>query len=403
MSRGLFHSIKQEGNYIRLVTSSETPSTFDPITIKNGDEASWNMGDGTTQAADACSIVYPAASGNKDVTCYVDDISQVLNLFFVNQDIEGEFDFSELIGVGGIFQVQSNPNLTSIKCPVTSAAWTQFKAFSCDLTGTLDLSMLTGLGGLVQLQNNSNLDGILFPTSSQSITSLLLTSLALTGTLDLSGLTGLGGVIQLQVNASLTGITCPASSASVTNFQANLCDLTGTLDVSPMTGLGGLFQVQDNPNLSGITFPSVSNSFTTINAKACGLTGTIDVSGLTGISETFQLYSNSGLTSVTFPSTTNTFGNFWIYSCSLGHVDLTPMTNLTEVNNVNIRFENNGMTAAEVNEMLVDLDGMATGGFTGRSINISGTNAAPDSSSGGFDGSAAKTSLIGKSFTVTTS
>ena len=66
-------------------------------------------------------------------------------------------------------------------------------------------------------------------------------------------------------------------------------------------------------------------------------------------------------------------------------------------------MQDNGMNASEVNRILTELDTNATNSFTGRSINLSGTNAAPDTTSGGLDGSAAKTSLIGKGFSVTTS
>lgn len=41
------------------------------------------------------------------------------------------------------------------------------------------------------------------------------------------------------------------------------------------------------------------------------------------------------------------------------------------------------------------------GGYASRSINIGGTNADPDTTSGGYNGTAARTSLQGKGFTVT--
>jgi hypothetical protein len=45
----------------------------------------------------------------------------------------------------------------------------------------------------------------------------------------------------------------------------------------------------------------------------------------------------------------------------------------------------------------------AISGFTGRAIDIGGNNAAPDATSGGYDGIAAKNALIAKGITVTTS
>ena len=61
------------------------------------------------------------------------------------------------------------------------------------------------------------------------------------------------------------------------------------------------------------------------------------------------------------------------------------------------------MTAAEVNENLVKMDTVATLGFTGGVIDIGGSNAAPDNSSGGLDGVAAAASLVTKGKTVNTS
>jgi hypothetical protein len=65
------------------------------------------------------------------------------------------------------------------------------------------------------------------------------------------------------------------------------------------------------------------------------------------------------------------------------------------------------MTAAEVNHILVDLANLVSGegvggDYTGRRIYMYGTNAAPDSSSGGYDGLTAKANLQAKGITVNT-
>lgn len=64
------------------------------------------------------------------------------------------------------------------------------------------------------------------------------------------------------------------------------------------------------------------------------------------------------------------------------------------------RFEGNGWSAAIVNHVLADIDSITVAGFTGN-INIGGTNADPDTTSGGYDGVAARNSLIAKGRTVT--
>lgn len=94
-------------------------------------------------------------------------------------------------------------------------------------------------------------------------------------------------------------------------------------------------------------------------------------------------------------------------SCNLGYIDLISGGQNMSVNTNNLDFRNNNMTAAEVNHMLVDLytlvsDEGSGGDYTGRQIKMDGTNAAPDGTSGGYDGLTAKANLISKGITVTT-
>ena len=68
-----------------------------------------------------------------------------------------------------------------------------------------------------------------------------------------------------------------------------------------------------------------------------------------------------------------------------------------------IRLTNNNFTAASVNSILHEIDSVAVSGYNYRRISIGGTtypNAAPDSTSGGVDGLAAKLSLESKGFIV---
>ena len=70
---------------------------------------------------------------------------------------------------------------------------------------------------------------------------------------------------------------------------------------------------------------------------------------------------------------------------------------------------NASMSVTDVNHMLVDFDYLSSTanpfGWTGVTLDISGTNATPDSSSGGYDGIAALSSLTGatNSWSITTS
>jgi hypothetical protein len=104
------------------------------------------------------------------------------------------------------------------------------------------------------------------------------------------------------------------------------------------------------------------------------LTGNIP--SLTGLSNlvTFQVYNNQ----------------------------LTTLTDLPSKANLNLQLQNNAMTVAEVNENLFICDRDLPTATTGQ-INIAGSNATPDGTSGGFDGLTALSNLLGKGWTVTTS
>jgi len=178
-------------------------------------------------------------------------------------------------------------------------------------------------------------------------------------------------------------------------------EITANINLTNFTSITAL-DLQTNSALTSITNPTTAAIFTNYDLNACNITGVLNVSGLTGLGGTFDVSSNKFMTSITAPSTTQTFSNFDASNCLLTWFDLTPMTNLTESASVTIDLRNNSLSAADVNRFLVDLDGMATGGFAGRVITIDGTNAAPDGTSGGYDGTTAKANLITKTFTVTT-
>ena len=123
---------------------------------------------------------------------------------------------------------------------------------------------------------------------------------------------------------------------------------------------------------------------------------------LTGLGGIFRCEGSASLTTITFPPSTRAFDDIFLNGCDLNYVDITVMPNCLDNNNCRYRFQGNSMTAAEVNQMLVDADTISDGLYTGRTIIADGTNASPDGTSGGFDGLTAKANLISKGFTVTT-
>jgi hypothetical protein len=326
------------------------------------------------------------------------------------------------------FAVNSNPLLTSITHNVTSRIINGYTAHSCGLIGNLNLPS-TGLSGSFQVYSNPNLTGITHSPSSNSITNYLAYVCNLTGNLDLTPLSGLGSDFRVQLNPNLTGITHSPSPNNFTLYYANNCNLTGNLDLTPLSGLGGQFQVQSNINLTGITHSPSSQNITVYFANSCNLTGTLDLSPLTklggstsGSTGNLALHSNTSLTNIIFPTSTQFFRNssngsgyrvFSLYNCNLDYVDFTPLSGATMVSGTTqgratIELQNNNMSTTDVNHILVDFSNIATSNhprWSEVTLNIGGTNQDPDSSSGGYDGLAAITTLTGSPYNwiITTS
>ncbi len=389
--------------------------------IKTGDIIRWDI-DGTIYNQDDLPD-HVLGAGDGVVTFTSTDVWAGITMFILNDnnftgqlpvfnfvnttDFQiGDNGFTVNINISNFaaiitFITNANPAVTSITNPVSSALFSTYNANTCNLTGTLNLSGLTGLGGEFRVFANPLLTQIVNPVSSQAFTGYYIFDCNITGTLDLSTLTGLGGNIQGSGNPLLTQITNPISVEIIASYIFNNCNITGVLDISMLTGLGGEFRVIGNANLTSITNPSSSEVFTGYYAFNCNLTGTLDVSMLSGLGGDFWVYSNPLLTAIENPASSQVFLNYLAHDCAIPYIDFTPLSNLTDVNDCSIQIENNGMLAAGVNQILVELDSISSGGFTGRLINIAGTNAAPDLTSGGYNGVAAVASLTLKGFTVT--
>ena len=188
---------------------------------------------------------------------------------------------------------------------------------------------------------------------------------------------------------------------NVTAIDAANDQITGNFNWSDLNNVTD-FTLSDSTNLDTFNHPLTSTVMTNFDVSGSGMT-LLNVSTLTGLGGVFDCNAAGNLTTITLPTSTQIFSLFDCSSCiNLTYFDLTPLTNLTESTSVSIDLSNCGFTVAEVNQFLVNLDSMSTNSYLTRVITIDGTNAAPDGSSGGFDGTTAKASLITKLFTVTT-
>ncbi len=219
------------------------------------------------------------------------------------------------------------------------------------------------------------------------------------GLMDLREVNSYDGVA-FHTNPLMTEILFHPFQGSITTFSLYQTGLIN-LDISMLTGLSASVYLYLNPDLVNINFPNSSNTITALYIAFCNILPSIDLSGLTGLSGELQFHTNPLLTNIIHPATLNTIPFYFAHGCNLGYIDFTPMSNMTNVNNCIIQLQNNAMTTAEVNHILADLDSISVGGYTGRTINIAGTNSAPDGSSGGYNGTAAVASLVSKGFTVT--
>lgn len=390
----MFSSVNDTASTFTIdYTGTGTPMWYDGIDSYTGNSVTFVNWNNSTQ---------------KDVSVFVEEPDKVISFGndWTNKGLTNTLDISSLSGLSGDFDVSMNSGLTSILNPTSSGVFTEYIVDSCDLTGVLDISGLSGLGGVFRAAGNPNLTSILNPTSSELV-SYSVQGCDITGTLDISGLSGLHNRLFVHENLNLTSILSPTSPFIITDFRAYGCNLTGTLDISGLSGLSGRVWVFSNPNLTSILNPTSSGIITDYSAYSCDLTGTFDVSGLSGLSR-LVIFSNSNLTSILNPTSSQPFSRYRTSGCNHDYIDLSTLTSMMNINSGAYDFEDNNMVAGDVNHMLVDMDSLVSseppgGSFSGRSVDVGGTNAAPDSSSGGYDGSQAVINIASKGITVITS
>jgi hypothetical protein len=183
-------------------------------------------------------------------------------------------------------------------------------------------------------------------------------------------------------------------------MYAGSSKIYGSLDLSSLP-IGGSFNLGTQPEIISVLFSSTNNLKLTTWVLIGSKLTTADFTNVP-IENLFYMYNNTNLTSIIFASSGNgALKDIRLYGCNLDYINFTTGGFNLAANNCSIQLQNNGMVVGDVNHVLVDLDSIATSGYTGRVINIGGTNADPDSSSGGYDGLSAKASLEAKGFTVT--
>jgi hypothetical protein len=429
MNRQQFNSINNIGQVLTFQKSGDT-SSFDPlITFSSGSKrVSWKLNNGTeTSLVAGNSIIYTGFTSDtsiREIQMRGNSFKN-LNQFILNNDnLYGNLDVSLLPNITYL-SVDSNPNLTGITHTYSSGNFIAYLINNCNLIGNLDLTKLSGLGGDFRTNSNPNLTGITHTASTQIFTSYNVTSCNIIGNHNLTMFPNLGGTLQFSQNTNLTGITHTASTQNITLYAAQNCELTGNHNLSWFSNLGGVVSINGNSLLTSITHTASTKNFTQYNIHQNNITGTHDISmfsnfggSSTGSTCYATFYLNPNLTNITFPTTNGYFKNFvntesqgalGLYSCNLDYVDFTPLSGATLLTgstqgNPRISLRDNSMSAGDVNHILVDFSGNTTVnpvGWSNVNLNIGGTNADPDSSSGGYDGLAAIAFLTGSPYNWT--
>lgn len=418
---------------------------------KTGDAVTWDMGDGTIfYSTNSVSHTYADAT-EKTVTIYADDLDLITEFGSLDGKNITEINFEDLNGLGGTFNANNNANLTTANMPTGSSnPFTDFRIETCNLTGTLDVSgciiqgifrvrvnpLLTGithstdvsqfcnfyfasdndLTGTLDLSNvechttftvanNSNLTDITWKTTATAV-QVNITNNDLTGTLDASML-NLNGQFLFYNNSSLTGITHGAHAGSITTYRGYGCDITGTLDVSNLNFSSTcIFLMYNNSNLTGITHDN-AHQFSAYYVFGCDLSngGTLDLSNIkiqgTGPGFVGFIGSSNAFTAVTHEASALLLDNYFCINGSCVTYDFLKFTNFATVD-LQIDIQKNGMSAADINKVWVDLAAVITSPGSGvirTRASAAPTNAQPDNSSGGNDGLAAISTIQGLGYT----
>ena len=368
----------KDSTLIRILGTAATSATFT-------DAVAWTTLDLNGIPA-LTTLVLPSSNTNT-----------IVNFDLAQAGLTGTLDLSFMTGMAGTINCASITGLTGLILPTSSGVITELDFILCDITGTVDASGLTGLGGYIDFGGNNNLTGFTCPSSSQAITKFDFAGCDL-ASLDVSPLTGLGGAIDLGQNGLMTSFTGGTSSQVITKWDmAASTSLNGNIDLSGYSNLGGNLEFQNSNLVDDIIFPTSSQVIDPLRAYNMNDLIDIDISGLTALEGEIRFSGNDLQTTLTLPASSGTIDSFLLFNNDLGYED---STGLTFSSSASIQLDNNNMTAAEVNQWLVDLDSNLGAGSG--VIDIDGSNAAPDGTSGGYDGLTAKSNLQANGWTVNT-
>lgn len=331
-----------------------------------------------------------------------------------SNSLSGLLDLSVYTFSSSSIQIQNNA-FTSVNFG-SGTHIDSFKAQNNDLS-SIDFSQCSFTGSSITIQLNNNvLSSIIMPASmTGNVTSFYVQQQALKGgaigVLDLEGVRwGANTSINLNNSGISEVIFDDSSSFDLRVFQGGQ-NVFSSIDLSMFTWTENCtYVMHDNPTLNTMKHPAGTANFYQIRFDDTGLSS-LDfsnwgIASREALSDRRLLFNNCpNLETVYLP---NPVGNALYQLNGQGSPIKTISFSVLgdgafDRDNCLISFSSVSWSVAEVNKYLVEIDAIINPGFTNRVLLLNGSNAAPDASSGGYNGTAAVASLVSKGFTVTTS
>jgi hypothetical protein len=394
--------------------NSPFTTTFDPIITAITGQYGWDLGDGSTLVGEKGISHTYLTTATRTVKLFGKGTCNITGIEMNGDDLIGILDLSNdaFKSLTSIY-LSSNPLMTGVTFPSSITGTVSYLSmYSTGITGNLDLTKFTTFSStaLIYLSSNPSMTGVTFANSiTGTISYLSIYSTGITGNLNLTKFTAfsLDAKIYLSSNPSMTSVTfANFITGTISTLQIYLTGITGNLDLTKFTtfSTNASIYLYSNPLMTSVTFAnSITGTIILLQIDSTGITGNLDLTQFTtfGPAAFLLLNSNPSMTGVTFASSiTGIIKTLRIDSNpNLAYVDFSKL--VTAVASLSWQMQNNNWSAAIVNQVLSIINSISATGFTGRVINIGGSNVDPDSTSGGFDGVAARTALQAKSFTVT--
>jgi len=255
-----------------------------------------------------------------------------------------------------------------------------------------DTSLKTVTVTVVDFENITNITGFVNGVS---------------GIVNCGNFTGFAFNFNCYSNSTLTQVIPPTDSPKYHIYNN---DITGILDFSTVEDSSFQLKGYSNSSLTGFLQPQIAFTSSVFYLYNCDFTGTLTINNCT-IGQFFKMNGNSNLTDIVHKTQSAATKIYWVNDCDLDYYDLTVISSFLKIDNFDLQMQDSLIVVADVNHFLVDFAAMVVGesgggDYTGRDIDISGTNDAPNDGTGaggGYDGDQAVLDLVAMGITVTTS